>query len=31
MSDFVLATRVRAALAQDPMTNNLEVDVRAAA
>lgn len=27
MSDFVLATRVRAALARDPMTNSLEVDV----
>jgi cytidylate kinase len=27
MSDFVLATRVRAALARDPMTNSLEVEV----
>ncbi len=27
MNDFVLATRVRAALARDPMTTNLEVEV----
>ncbi len=31
MDDFVLATRVRAALARDPMTNNLEVEVQSRA